>query len=185
MIVRGETSCEVADGELITIDGSRGLVYAGALDVEAAPISPQASTLAKWTDELRPARVYVLAADARTARMGLGFGADGVVASGAGAVIEGTPVIALDGAFAGGNQDCLQVRAVKLEAVVAGPIAAVELDDTFDPVAVGALPVETLVVYGPGALRAAELGLPQKLIVATAPLDIPAAKLASARSLGR
>lgn len=81
VIARSETgSTELREGDTITIDGARGLVYATAVAVEPAPASPHVETLLGWADAIRSAKVLAVAGSARLARVGVSFGADGVLA---------------------------------------------------------------------------------------------------------
>jgi pyruvate,orthophosphate dikinase len=69
---------EVAAGEVITIDGSRGEVILGAVPTVDPKLSGDFATLMGWADERRRLRVRANAdtpADARTARR---FGAEGI-----------------------------------------------------------------------------------------------------------
>jgi pyruvate,orthophosphate dikinase len=69
---------EVAGGEVITIDGSRGEVILGAVPTVDPKLSGDFATLMSWADERRRMRVRANAdtpADARTARR---FGAEGI-----------------------------------------------------------------------------------------------------------
>ncbi|MCB9591378.1 MAG: pyruvate, phosphate dikinase [Sandaracinaceae bacterium] len=73
------------EGDMITIDGSRGLVYATAVAVEPAPASEHVERLLEWADEAREALVFAEASSARLATIGRRFGSDGVAALGASA----------------------------------------------------------------------------------------------------
>ena len=73
---------ELAEGDVVTIDGARGLVYAAAVPVEPAAASPHVDTMLAWADELRHARVLAAADGERLARVGMRFGADGVLGTG-------------------------------------------------------------------------------------------------------
>jgi pyruvate,orthophosphate dikinase len=69
---------EVAGGEVITIDGSRGEIILGAVPTVDPKLSGDFATLMSWADERRRLRVRANAdtpADARTARR---FGAEGI-----------------------------------------------------------------------------------------------------------
>ena len=69
---------EIAGGEVITIDGSRGEVILGAVPTVDPKLSGDFATLMSWADERRRLRVRANAdtpADARTARR---FGAEGI-----------------------------------------------------------------------------------------------------------
>ncbi|HEY8431302.1 MAG TPA: PEP-utilizing enzyme, partial [Sandaracinaceae bacterium] len=70
---------ELEEGDTITIDGARGLVYAAAVPVEPAPASEHVEIVLRWADELRGARVLAEAPSERLARVGMSFGADGIV----------------------------------------------------------------------------------------------------------
>jgi pyruvate,orthophosphate dikinase len=73
---------ELREGDLITIDGTRGLVYAEAVTVEPSPASEHVVELLRWADSQRTVRVLAAATSERLARDGLSFGADGLYASG-------------------------------------------------------------------------------------------------------
>ncbi|MCU0674549.1 MAG: pyruvate, phosphate dikinase [Myxococcota bacterium] len=65
-------------GDVLSLDGSYGKVYAGPLDVVAAAKVPELEELMRWADETRELRVRANAdtpADARRARS---FGAEGI-----------------------------------------------------------------------------------------------------------
>ena len=69
---------EIAGGEVITIDGSRGEIILGAMPTVDPKLSGDFATLMSWADERRRLRVRANAdtpADARTARR---FGAEGI-----------------------------------------------------------------------------------------------------------
>ena len=69
---------EIAGGEVITIDGSRGEIILGAVPTVDPKLSGDFATLMSWADERRRLRVRANAdtpADARTARR---FGAEGI-----------------------------------------------------------------------------------------------------------
>lgn len=68
------------EGDLVTIDGTRGLVYAAAVAVEPAPASEHVETLLAWADEARAAEILAEAATPRLATIGRRFGADGIAA---------------------------------------------------------------------------------------------------------
>jgi len=70
----------LSEGDLVTIDGTRGLVYAEDVAVEPAPASPHVQTLLGWADEAREARIFAEAGTARHAIVGRRFGADGIAA---------------------------------------------------------------------------------------------------------
>ncbi len=83
VIARSELgTTELREGDVVTIDGARGLVYAAAVPVEPAPASEHVEALLAWADELRSVRVFAEATSERLARVGMSFGADGVLAVG-------------------------------------------------------------------------------------------------------
>lgn len=69
---------ELAEGDTVTIDGARGLVYAASVPVEPAPASPHVESVLAWADEARRVEVWAEATSERLARVGRSFGADGV-----------------------------------------------------------------------------------------------------------
>ena len=69
---------ELAAGEVITLDGSHGKVYRGALDVVAAAKVPELEALMEWADEARSLHVRANADTPRAARMARSFGAQGI-----------------------------------------------------------------------------------------------------------
>ena len=72
---------ELDEGDLLTIDGGRGLVYAAEVPVEPAPASPHVESLLAWADEARDVEVWAEATSERLARVGRSFGADGIFVS--------------------------------------------------------------------------------------------------------
>lgn len=70
------------EGDIVTIDGARGLVYDVPVVVEPAPASPHVETILAWADEARKAKVFAEASSPRHALIGRSFGADGVAGSG-------------------------------------------------------------------------------------------------------
>jgi len=66
------------EGDLLTLDGSRGKVYTGALDVVASPTVDELRELMAWADQIRRMRVYAEADTPQTARAALSYGAEGV-----------------------------------------------------------------------------------------------------------
>lgn len=73
---------ELREGDIITIDGARGLVYAAAVPVEPASASPHVESILAWADELRTVEVLAEVSSPRLAQVGMSFGADGLLASG-------------------------------------------------------------------------------------------------------
>ncbi|MAQ19602.1 MAG: pyruvate, phosphate dikinase [Sandaracinus sp.] len=65
-------------GEVITLDGTHGKVYGGALDVVAAAKVPELELLMEWADEVRTLRVRTNADTPRQARLARSYGAEGI-----------------------------------------------------------------------------------------------------------
>ncbi|RLB46726.1 MAG: pyruvate, phosphate dikinase [Deltaproteobacteria bacterium] len=65
-------------GDVITLDGTNGLIYEGALDVEAAAKVPEFDTLMGWADERRRLRVRTNADTPRETRVAVSYGAEGI-----------------------------------------------------------------------------------------------------------
>jgi pyruvate, orthophosphate dikinase len=68
----------VKQGEVITIDGSAGVVYLGRVAMQNPELTGDFNTLMAWADEIRKLKIYTNAdtpTDARTARS---FGAQGI-----------------------------------------------------------------------------------------------------------
>ncbi|MBW2464731.1 MAG: pyruvate, phosphate dikinase [Deltaproteobacteria bacterium] len=65
-------------GDVITLDGTNGLIYEGELDVEAAAKVPEFDTLMAWADERRRLRVRTNADTPRETRVAVSYGAEGV-----------------------------------------------------------------------------------------------------------
>ena len=79
MTVRSDGAAKTfGHGDVITLDGSHGRVYAGALDVVAAAKIPELETLMGWADEARVLRVRANADTPRQARVARSFGAEGI-----------------------------------------------------------------------------------------------------------
>ncbi len=66
------------EGDLLTLDGSTGKVYAGALDLVASATVDELAELMAWADETRRMRVYAEADTPQAARAALSYGAEGV-----------------------------------------------------------------------------------------------------------
>ncbi len=81
-LARGRTESgepfELRDGDVVTVDGSRGLIYRGALEVEAASTMPEFERLMGWADRARRLRVRVNADTPTQARFGRRLGAEGI-----------------------------------------------------------------------------------------------------------
>ena len=68
----------IAEGEELTIDGSTGAVYAGAVPTVAASQSPRLTTLLEWADAGRRLEVWANADYPRDAEKALANGAQGI-----------------------------------------------------------------------------------------------------------
>ena len=66
------------EGDLLTLDGSTGNVYTGALDVIASSTVDELRELMTWADQVRRMRVYAEADTPQAARAALSYGAEGV-----------------------------------------------------------------------------------------------------------
>ena len=77
--IDGQSSSEaLREGDLLTLDGSTGNVYLGALDVIASTTVDELHELMSWADEIRRMRVYAEADTPQAARAALSYGAEGV-----------------------------------------------------------------------------------------------------------
>ncbi len=65
-------------GDIVTLDGQRGKVYLGALEVEAAASVPELDTVLAWADARRRMKVRANADHARAVRTAVSYGAEGV-----------------------------------------------------------------------------------------------------------
>ncbi len=68
----------LGEGDFLTLDGSSGNVYAGALDLVASATVGELGELMGWADDTRRMRVYAEADTPRAARAALSYGAEGV-----------------------------------------------------------------------------------------------------------
>jgi len=68
----------VREGEIISLDGSTGKVYLGAIETQAAEISGDFDTFMKWVDEVRTLHVRTNADTPRDAKQAVEFGAEGI-----------------------------------------------------------------------------------------------------------
>jgi pyruvate,orthophosphate dikinase len=66
------------EGDLLTIDGSTGRVYTGALDLVASTTVDELRDLMTWADQVRRMRIYAEADTPQAARAALSYGAEGV-----------------------------------------------------------------------------------------------------------
>lgn len=74
----GANSPALREGDLLTLDGSTGRVYSGALDVVASATVDEFEELMRWADEVRRMRVYAEADTPQAVRAALSYGAEGV-----------------------------------------------------------------------------------------------------------
>ncbi|MCS7065302.1 MAG: PEP-utilizing enzyme, partial [Fimbriimonadales bacterium] len=75
--VDGET-ITVREGDYITIDGSTGNVYLGAVPTQEPEITGEMNTLLNWADQFRRLRVRANADTPQDAAKALAFGAEGI-----------------------------------------------------------------------------------------------------------
>lgn len=68
----------VREGDLISIDGTRGHVYLGAMATTAITPQPELTEVLRWSDALRRLSVRCNADTAQAVRLGLQLGAEGV-----------------------------------------------------------------------------------------------------------
>ncbi|HMS56481.1 MAG TPA: hypothetical protein PKA27_13875 [Fimbriimonadaceae bacterium] len=68
----------VKEGDTITLDGSTGNVYLGALTLIAPEVSGAFGTLMEWADEFRTLKVRANADNPRDANQAVEFGAEGI-----------------------------------------------------------------------------------------------------------
>jgi pyruvate,orthophosphate dikinase len=68
----------VNEGDWITIDGTEGIVYEGALEVEASALSSEFTTLMAWADDARKLGVRANADTPEQAEQAVGLGAEGI-----------------------------------------------------------------------------------------------------------
>jgi len=66
------------EGDLLTLNGSTGNVYSGALDMVASATVDELQELMEWADHVRRMRVYAEADTPQAARAALSYGAEGV-----------------------------------------------------------------------------------------------------------
>jgi pyruvate,orthophosphate dikinase len=69
---------ELEEGDLLTLNGTTGKLYEGALDLVASATVDELATLMAWADETRRLRVYAEADTPQAARAALSYGAEGV-----------------------------------------------------------------------------------------------------------
>ncbi|MBW2161638.1 MAG: pyruvate, phosphate dikinase, partial [Deltaproteobacteria bacterium] len=69
-----ESSEPLHEGDLLTIDGSTGRVYTGALDLVASTTVDELRELMTWADQVRRMRIYAEADTPQAARAALSYG---------------------------------------------------------------------------------------------------------------
>ena len=73
-----ESGAEYKEGDVISINGSTGEVYDGALRTEEPGVSGDFATLMGWADEIRTLKVRANADNPRDARQAVEFGCEGI-----------------------------------------------------------------------------------------------------------
>ena len=73
-----ESAEPLREGDMLTLDGSTGRVFVGALDLEASTNVLELGELMGWADDVRRMRVYAEADTPQAARAALSYGAEGV-----------------------------------------------------------------------------------------------------------
>jgi pyruvate,orthophosphate dikinase len=68
----------VKEGEIVSIDGSSGIIYLGALPLIAPEVTGSFADLMEWADEARTMGVRANADNPRDARQAIEFGAEGI-----------------------------------------------------------------------------------------------------------
>ncbi len=68
----------IKEGEIISLDGSTGKVYLGAIETQAAEVAGDFETFMKWADEIRTLKVRTNADTPRDAKQAVKFGAEGI-----------------------------------------------------------------------------------------------------------
>ena len=66
------------EGSVISIDGSTGYIYEGAVPTVAAEVSGDLATLMEWADKNRALHIRTNADTPRDAKVAVGFGAEGI-----------------------------------------------------------------------------------------------------------
>jgi pyruvate, orthophosphate dikinase len=72
------TATTLREGDVVTVDGTTGALYAGALPVVAASALEELDTLLTWADERRRLRVRANADTGRQVALAMALGAEGV-----------------------------------------------------------------------------------------------------------
>ncbi|KPK14303.1 MAG: hypothetical protein AMJ62_13250 [Myxococcales bacterium SG8_38] len=78
LVGAGPTEAPLREGDFLTLDGTSGKVYTGALDVVASTTVDELRELMTWADGVRRMRVYAEADTPQAARAALSYGAEGV-----------------------------------------------------------------------------------------------------------
>ncbi|MFW6066718.1 MAG: pyruvate, phosphate dikinase [Myxococcota bacterium] len=73
-----DVAVELAEGDVITLDGTHGRVYQGEVEAQPAASMPQFDVLMEWADAARRMRVRANADSPRGARSARGYGAEGI-----------------------------------------------------------------------------------------------------------
>ncbi|MCA9581368.1 MAG: pyruvate, phosphate dikinase [Myxococcales bacterium] len=77
--IRSEAGAvELFPGDMVSLDGSHGLIYVGEVPVEAAATVPEFETLMTWADDARRLRVRANADTPRQAATARSYGAEGI-----------------------------------------------------------------------------------------------------------
>ncbi|NLW11019.1 MAG: pyruvate, phosphate dikinase [Clostridiaceae bacterium] len=66
------------EGDWISLDGSTGLIYAGAIDTQDASLSGDFDMIMKWSDDVRVLKIRTNADTVRDAAMAIKLGAEGI-----------------------------------------------------------------------------------------------------------
>jgi pyruvate,orthophosphate dikinase len=69
---------DIRAGDVITIDGTKGLVFAGEVELVAPDVPPQLGDLLQWADEFRQIGVWANADTAQDATLARSRGAEGI-----------------------------------------------------------------------------------------------------------
>lgn len=74
----GATTAVLREGDVVTVDGSTGYVFPGAIAAEPAGAFPELRTLLAWADDARDLKVYAAASTRDEALTARGAGADAI-----------------------------------------------------------------------------------------------------------
>jgi pyruvate,orthophosphate dikinase len=83
LTIKGKDSCEISgqifkEGDVITLDGTKGEVIAGTLKLKTAEISGEFETFMSWVDEIREINVRTNADTPKDSEVARNFGAEGI-----------------------------------------------------------------------------------------------------------